>query len=361
MDVFFRADSSLELGSGHIMRCLTLAEGLYEAGTKINFICRELPGNINKLIEDKGFVVHIMPEIDTDSYGSGLSRKLPEMPWQVDAEQTAHILTDRSASGRLLIVDHYALDFNWENCLRPFVDKIMVIDDLANRPHDCEILLDQNLSLQSKERYDHLVTNTCRKLLGPAYALLRTEFAAKKEAVRVRTGAVNRIFVFFGGSDPTHETLKALEALKLLIDEEFITDVVVGSSNPDRSIIKGICDSLPWSNYYCQVTNMAEIMLQADLALGAGGSTALERCSTGLPSIIISVADNQEPMARALEKKGSAVYLGKSECISVNDIVCAIKDLTSKPERICELSSNAINLVDGLGVQRVIDVITSSI
>lgn len=225
------------------------------------------------------------------------------------------------------MVDSYALDHKWEKFLRPHVNKIMVIDDLANRAHDCDLLLDQNYYRDIEHRYDGLLPLTCRKLLGPEYALLRPEFHQAKKNLRKRDGKIRRILVFFGGSDPSNETKKALQAIKLLNRPEIAVDVVVGAGNPHREEIKQICSEMPNTTYYCQVENMAELMAAADLAIGAGGVTTWERLYLELPTIAIAVAENQVETLEALGEAEMVWYLGIWSEVVVDDIYFKIINL----------------------------------
>ena len=287
MRVVFRVDSSLDIGTGHVMRCLTLGERLKESGIAVTFICRDLPGNLSGYIESRGFAVQRLPApstltaagLSTHNYGAWLG-----VHWQDDAAQTAELLA-QSGAVDWLVVDHYALDAGWERRLRPLVQKIMAIDDLANRTHDCDLVLDQNFYLDLEDRYDRLVPTQCVKLLGPRYALLRPEFRQARKNLRERDGQVKRILVFFGGSDAGNETAKALEAIRLLNRPEIAVDVVVGGINPHRRQIEELCAGWPATTCHCQVNNMAELMAGADLAIGAGGTTTWERCCLGLPSV----------------------------------------------------------------------------
>ena len=174
MRVVFRADASVTIGTGHVMRCLTLAEALRKAGAEVAFVCRELDGNLAGLIEARGFDVHVLPPLEppTDPLTWTAAH------WHEDAAQTASFLKTRAD---WLVVDHFALEHRWEKEMREHANRLMVIDDLADRVHDCDLLLDQNY-LQEPARYDTLVPAHCRKLLGPAYALLRDEFRRAREA-----------------------------------------------------------------------------------------------------------------------------------------------------------------------------------
>ncbi|MBO8158623.1 UDP-2,4-diacetamido-2,4,6-trideoxy-beta-L-altropyranose hydrolase [Thermosyntropha sp.] len=313
--IIFRTDSAFIIGSGHLMRCLTLADELKQNGAEIKFISRDLPENLTEIAEKKGYKVYKLPyknkkEIIIDDYSTWLGTDFRE-----DAEETIKILEQESPDW--IIIDHYAIDIKWEQIVRPYVKKIMVIDDLANRQHDCDLLLDQNLVENMENRYNKLVPAHCKKLLGPSYALLRPEFREARKKLKKRDGTVRRILIFFGGSDPTNETEKALRAVLMLNRPDITVDVVVGKANPHKEKIKKLCAIHSNVNYYCQVNNMAELMAEADLAIGAGGATTWERCYMGLPSVVIDIAENQKIVTDYLSKSGFIIYLGISEEVDI--------------------------------------------
>lgn len=344
MRIFVRSDASLQLGSGHIMRCLALTDALRSKGAEVSFICREQQGNLRELLQNKGYQVFRLPP----------SNLLPQEDtgWESDAEETSRILQDAGHCA-WLVIDHYLLDCRWESKLRRFVNKIMVIDDLANRRHDCDLLLDQNLHENPNNRYDGLLPDHCQRLLGPSYALLRPEFTQYRQKLRSRDGHIKRILISFGGSDPTNETARALQAITLLGRNEIALDVVVGSSNPHKAAIKEICSTIPQATFHCQADNMAELMGKADLAIGAGGSTTWERCCMGLPSIALIVAENQAEITRMTAAFGALINLGRSKEVSVADIVETLSSLFSAPSTLLNLSMRAQQLVDGKGTDRV--------
>ncbi len=245
-----------------------------------------------------------------------------------DAEET--ILQIKKLLGKVdwLVIDSYALDIAWEQKLCPWVDKIFVIDDLANRHHDCDVLLDQNFYLDMGHRYDGLVPENCRLLLGPRYALLREEFYKVKKHLRERTGEIHRILVFYGGSDATNETMKALYALDAMNLRDVEVDVVVGGSNPHNGEVEAYCKTRPQFHYHCQVNNMAEMMNSADLALGAGGSTTWERCFLELPAIVTAVAENQVKICEDCARSGLITYIGTAQESTELKICRAIQNLT---------------------------------
>lgn len=347
MNVVFRVDASMQIGSGHVMRCLTLADELALRGAGATFICRELQGNLIDFIAAKGYRVRGLPR--------------PAVEYAPTVEDVAHVAwlgvsqeedaaATATALGSLpkpqwLIVDHYALGSRWERVLTPCAGKIMVIDDLADRSHDCELLLDQNFYLDPLVRYDGLVPGTCRKLLGPRYALLRPEFATAGKNLRRRDGKIGRILVFFGGVDPSNETWKTLLALEATGAQDVVVDVVVGAGNQQKERIEEFCRDHERYHYHCQVDNMAELMVAADLAIGAGGTTTWERCSVALPSVSIVIAANQLETTQAVAWAGATVYLGTHDEVSVEEISSAVMDLKNAPERVVALGRKSLSIV----------------
>ncbi|MHB9101447.1 MAG: UDP-2,4-diacetamido-2,4,6-trideoxy-beta-L-altropyranose hydrolase [Sulfuricella sp.] len=344
MRIAIRADASVEVGTGHVMRCLALADALREMGAEVVFVCRDLAGNLCDLIEARRFPVCRLPQPDGND---------PE--WRLDAEQSGAALSKHWPKTDWLIVDHYRLDGRWETLARAFSEKVMAIDDLADRPHDCDLLLDQNYCHGMDSRYSGLVPSQCRLLLGPKYALLRAEFSRARASLKRREGTLQRILVFFGGSDPSSETAKALEGIRQFSRPEVVVDVVVGSSNPQREEIRRLCDTLPNVAYHCQVDNMAEMMAHADLAIGGGGTTTWERLALGLPAIVIAVAPNQEEISHQVGMLGALHYLGRAREVSANDIRQALERKMGDRNELLRMSNSGQDLVDGLGVKRVAD------
>ena len=360
MKAVFRVDASTQMGIGHLMRCLTLAEALRERGVQTRFICREHTGKLIALLQQKAMLVTVLPApavndttASDEDYAAWLGVTQAE-----DAEQTIEALNGEKPDW--LVVDHYGLDVEWEQRLRPHVCKLMVIDDLANRSHECDLLLDQNYYRNLERRYQGLVPNTCECLLGPSYVLLRQEFTDARSHLRVRDGIVRRILVFFGGSDPTNQTRKALDAISLLSRPEIEVDVVVGASNPHRDEIKTVCKQMPNVQYHCQVGNMAELISASDMAIGAGGATTWERCMLGLPTLTAVIAENQLQTTMDLDEFGAIVFLGWADKLTVADLVHAIHRVLERPALLCKLSERASHLMKGyLGVEFVAKAMTN--
>ena len=347
MNIVIRTDASIEIGTGHVMRCLTLAKQLKRYGAEVTFFCRSLDGNIMSYLDEQGISAIVLPSIN----GNEADITWTKENWLLDAEQTMAFIKDFDHKVDLLIVDHYGLDHRWEHKLRPFTEHIMVIDDLADRRHECDLLLDQNYYLNMEKRYQGLIPNNCVQMLGPDHVLLRDEFLQVASKQRERTGKIRSILVFFGGSDPTGETLKTIKALKDLQRLDIAIHVVVGESNPKRDEIEKICAKMPNVYFYCQVSNMAELMGKADLAIGAGGATTWERCFLGLPTMTIVIADNQLEATMLLHEEGVIVYIGESEQVTSEMIKRNLLDLIKNQAKVKCLSENSRMIVNSQKVK----------
>lgn len=360
MLVAFRCDASVEIGGGHVARCLTLARELITRGATILFLCRNAPPAVADQIRATAGI-DFVPLDETIPFGSpdeGLA--LAHSHWlsvsqAQDAWETGKVMMSLGKPD-WLVVDHYALDARWEKLVRPFFGKILVIDDLDDRQHEADLLLDQNLFLNMDQRYSEHAPAQCRLLLGPRYALLRPEFTKVRSTLRKRSGKLERLLVSFGSYDPMNLTLDALQGIEdAVLHELKSVDVVVGSETPHLESITNYCKIRPGYQVHVQTSNMAALMARADLAIGASGATTWERCCLGLPSIVFAVADNQLQIAAGCEKAGAVVYLGRTPTEVRNLISRSLQQLSKAPERIKEMSKIGIGLADGLGAQRICD------
>ena len=342
--IFIRVDSGVEIGAGHAMRCLSLAQALKKMNFELCFISKKTGGNISKLFTDKGFRVYYIQ----DNNSKLKKREIVKN----DATQTAKIIIKHQTKSSWILVDHYDLDFQWEKSLRKYVNKIIVIDDLA-RKHDSDLLLDQNYNENLKTRYNQLVPRKCVKLLGPKYALLRNEFSILRKMVKPRKN-FKRILISFGGSDPTNETGKVLSAIKILkTKKQFLKEVnvVISGSDKNKDRIKQLCNSIPNAKFYQNVYKIGKLMYKADLAVGAGGSSTWERFCLGLPTIVSIVADHQQETTEALAKKECLINVGLAKNLSVKKYVEIFENLDIKKLR--SISKNSLKIVDGNGSFRV--------
>ncbi len=342
--VAFRADASVRIGTGHVMRCLTLADELRRSGYLCVFICRLADGDLTREIARRGHQVATLPRISSPLKSSDLSESDSWLgtEFQLDAQETIRALIEFDTTPDWLVVDHYGIDARWEHDLAPFVGHIVVIDDLANRPHSCAVLLDQNLYQQMNQRYEHLIDDSCVTLLGPNYALLRNEFQQARSFLRPRTGEVNRLFVFFGGIDQANLTSLALRAISQLPDLSLSGDVVVGSGNPHLTEIEQLTERLDNFQLHVQSADIARLMSSADLSIGAGGTTTWERAYLGLPSISVVVAENQREMTDAAARAGACTNLGWYEQVVQETIASAIREAVASPQVLRKMSRQAL-------------------
>ncbi len=354
MKIVFRVDASKQIGTGHVMRCLTLAGELESLGHQIAFISRELKGHMCNFIKSQGYTVYTLPQADSARNNCNAAHaQWLQTSWEIDAQQTIDIIKKNLNYVDWIIVDHYALDKKWEEKLKAFTQYIFVIDDLADRPHMCDILLDQNYYKNMEQRYNKLTPPNCLKLLGPKYALLRTEFLRARECLRKRGNTLKTVLIFFGGSDPTNETYKAIKALEKMDCEHLCIDVVVGQSNPQKSVIQDLCKKHLNIKFHHQIDYMSRLMSEADLAICAGGSTTWERYCLGLPAVLISVAYNQVEICETIDSLSIDYYIGKSEEVCEKDIRNAIEFVKSGEFNLKKSFKRALELVDGFGKTRV--------
>lgn len=343
MNILFRLDCSVKIGMGHLVRCMALASELKEHGARVVFVIRELVCNGNELLRSEGFELY---QLVNTSY-------LDQVIWEKDAEQTIQVIQELNIHFEWLIVDDYGIDARWETKLQSFVNKIMIVDDLANRPHACDVLLDQNSYDNQHIRYLHLIPKKAVQLLGPEYALLRRDFRYYKKLMRQRNKSGKRILIFFGGGDYADEIIKALQACLKLPHRNIAIDVVVGMACSKREIIEKICHDAPRARYFCQVANIAELMADVDLAIGAGGVTTWERCCLGVPSIVLSVAVNQVAVTQTASSLGVLRYLGKAEEVSEDQLIAAVTALIDDSPTLNNMSIKAKQLVNGMGCEKV--------
>ena len=349
--VALRVDASSKIGTGHFMRCLSLADALRASGAQTRFVSRHLPEHLCSKLVAQGheFVLIDAPEEDVSL------DELAHASWlgvsqSTDAADSILALSDENWDW--LIVDHYALDSRWESKLHKVAKKILVIDDIADRQHDCDILLDQNFYAEMQTRYNCKVPEHCRLLLGPRYALLRDEFRELHEQVEPRSGPVRRILVFFGGVDADNYTGRAIEALSKINLVGIYVDVVIGALHPFRKQIEATCEQVGFI-FHVQTDKMAELMAAADLAIGAGGSACWERCCLGLPALCFCTADNQQKQVADAAERG-LLCAPEVHCDLNQTIRRHFQAFIENSHLRRFISRNSMQMVNGRGVLRVI-------
>lgn len=352
--VAFRVDAGSVIGTGHAMRCIALADALRGQAVRIAFISRCMPSHLGKLILERKYELRILPQRDFDS---NYSDELMHSRWLVvsqamDAKDTMDALA--GSHWDWLIVDHYGIDARWETSFRRVAGRLLVIDDLADRIHDCTLLLDASFNVNVRDRYSGKVPVDCQLLLGPQFALLRNEFQAERQRTGPRVGSIKRLLVSFGGIDVENVTVRTLRAIEATGHIGWEVDVVVGTENPNRAQIQTYCVAKGWS-FHRETVRMAELMGTADLALGACGTSSWERCCVGLPAITIACAENQVSVGIELQKRELAIYLGPSEAVSIDILQRELGKFTFRSDALLEMSRRSYSVVDGLGTHRTRD------
>ncbi|MBP0640062.1 UDP-2,4-diacetamido-2,4,6-trideoxy-beta-L-altropyranose hydrolase, partial [Cupriavidus sp. AcVe19-6a] len=348
--VAFRVDASSKIGSGHVHRCLALASALKSSGANVEFICRAHVGSLLDLIRSRGFAYHVLerPNAPREDVYPWLG-----VSYEEDKADTVGVIK-KIGYVDWLVIDHYGIGIEWERELKPYVGSRLVIDDLANRAHDCEVLLDQNLFPNAERRYASLVPLNCAMLLGPKYALLRDEFSRNQQQLcQPDYDPSSRIFVFFGGVDFTNETLKFLRACFEAKKFPDGVEVVVGAQNRNLEDIRKIIRNDGRINLHVQVDNIAKVMRRCNYAFGAGGTTNWERFALGLNASVTSVADNQIESSLYLQERDLIDYLGESPAVSVECYRRALSTLRPSSELMRVRSMKITALVDGHGTRRV--------
>lgn len=307
----FSAEASLEIGTGHVMRCIVLADALEKIGWQCDFVSSQTTYDLVSKVRKFG-------------------RIEPDFFWQ------------NPIHNDLLVVDNYGLSDAYEFHFRKFSKKILAIDDLANRKHFCDFLLDQNLGSQ-ESNYKNFVNSDCKILTGTSYCLLRPEFAKMREMAlekRTHTKKITKILVNFGGSDVNNHSEKALEKIENSSFRGEVT-VALGFNAIHFEKIQNFAKNSRNKIIIHKQADMAQLIFEADIAIAAGGTSAWERCCLGLPTYIVKIADNQEKIFRELgsDESFEQFYL---------------KILDNYQAHVRKISS----YVDGKGIDRIISIIT---
>lgn len=359
--VDFRVDASIEIGTGHVMRCLTLAKALGNLGVRCRFICRLHDGNMLDEITAHGFTTLALPTLRSDATTTGGT--FAHAGWlattaEQDALETLDVIKPDLPDW--VVVDHYGIDRAWEVVVGAAGIKVLVIDDLADRPHHCDVLLDHGLDHGTAE-YSHLVTRQTKCLFGPKYALLRPQFAEIRASslARRQTPSFNHIIISMGGVDKDNVTGRFLSAVAGKTWAEHIKmTVVMGPQAPWLEEVRAQAANMRDRVKVLVGTNrMAELMHDADLAIGGAGTSSWERCCLGLPSIVLVLAENQKKVATSLERAGAA-WVAKS----LPDITAYIAFYHSNPAALgdlAEMSRKAAQITDGRGAAKVASFIVS--
>ncbi|MFJ8261827.1 UDP-2,4-diacetamido-2,4,6-trideoxy-beta-L-altropyranose hydrolase [Rummeliibacillus sp. NPDC094406] len=347
MNIVFRVDSSIEIGSGHVMRCLTLAEQFKENNDTVEFICRKAEGSMETFIEDRGFRVYLLPKIQ-DSLWTWTATN-----WRQDIDETKQYLVDKKID--LVIVDHYAIDEKWTKSVNTYTRKILIIDDYRKKFQECDILLDPSYGMEGLEQI-YKVRNPIktRFFLGTKYTLLRNEFS-NITPIDISSQKEKIIHIFFGSMDEFNYTLRFS---KYLI--ESFTDIklliVVGPYYKFYTELQGL--ETKYNNrikIYQNAQNMAELMTMCYMSIGAPGTATWERAAVGLPALYLSTAENQFPILKSLQDEGICQYIGDASKIKKEEFLQFVEYYINNFLALKEFSEKSKTLVNIKGKQVVVD------
>jgi UDP-2,4-diacetamido-2,4,6-trideoxy-beta-L-altropyranose hydrolase len=343
--LFIRADSTQHIGTGHVMRCLSLAQGWLNKGGAVTFLSHLSDAALHCRIE---------------SIGARFIAIEKQHPNPFDLQQTQSCLNtalDSERSIPWLVLDGYHFDINFHQKIRNLGHRLLVVDDMAHLPaYEADILLNQNLHA---EKCIYLCQTNPTFLLGSDYVLLRPEFLVHRGLKREIPQVASKLLVTLGGSDPVNATLNVIRALKMLTQTPLEVKVVVGPANPHMPSLVKETQTAPSIQLLHNVTNMAECMAWADLSISAGGSTCWELVFMGVPCLVLVISDNQVDIAHALHTKGIAQTLGWANTLSIAEMSKAIQTLIHSPDKRKEMVFAGQSLIDGYGQDRIIQAMTA--
>ncbi|MEQ8482554.1 MAG: UDP-2,4-diacetamido-2,4,6-trideoxy-beta-L-altropyranose hydrolase [Hoeflea sp.] len=356
-NLVFRVDGGPLIGSGHVVRCLTLAQKLRQSGYKCQFVTRPDSGSLIDRIRASGFEVTVLAE----------RVQLPEAgrhdtwlgDWKADAEAFGRAIAALPKDKLFVIADHYGIDHRWESCVREMSSGLFVIDDLADRRHVCDVLIDQNLGRAAGD-YAALIPDGCELLCGPSFALLRDGFSTVRdrsiETKRAKTMPV-RYLVSMGGADRDNFSAVALAAIEQVAAKganvEHVDILLGGIAGQVEELRARINASPLQATLHIDSDQVPQLMAAADLAIGAAGTTLLERLVVGLPAIVLANASNQVRLLGLVEEYGLGLYAGWVNEVSSQDLARTITSVASDPGKWQDMVVNSSRLCDGEGCEKV--------
>lgn len=331
-----RVDAGPVIGLGHLSRCLTLASSLTARHIQVSFVCSRSEPRYYALLDAQGFRTHWIEQTDEAN----------------DASQTLAAIATEAPSA--FVVDHYALGLAWERLVSETGRPRVVIDDTAERRHECEILVDPNLHPEPTPYAGKVLPET-QLLLGPDFALIKPIYR-RVARVRGQTVSQPRIIVYFGGTDPYGLAPLTAEALSQQQFAHTRVDLVLPPLTY-KADVQQLREQFPTCNFIEGGANLVDLVDAAELAIGAGGVATWERLCAGLPSLLTAVADNQVVSSRRLGHLQVADYLGPADAISAQLLAERTLTLLRSSRRREAMSRAGMSLVDGLGSERVADMI----
>lgn len=334
-----RADASAEIGYGHVQRTLALAEAVVQNGGKAAYICAELPDALDtRLTEEFGIEIVRIPREEFANADVAIQslRGIAER-WQ--------------SAPTLVVVDHYKLESSYEKAIRKAGYKLLAIDDAADRYHDCDYFLNQNL-VSDPSTFERVAPADAKVFLGPAFSMIRSEFHLAPEGRRY-DGPAKKLLVFLGGGVWPDAVRTCIAALASFPSDRFEITMVMGTGDAEFQAAQSQAAQAGLRiEFLRNVSDMAQRLQNADLCLGSAGVNTWERACLGLPAICIGVAPNQYPIGEEMARRGAIVYLGPAENLSSEQIAAEIRRVADDPETLQRMSTIGRETVDGRGVER---------
>lgn len=341
--VIFRIELTISSGGGHYTRCITLAKSLQLLSFDILFIISSDLSHVQKNTEALGFkciTINPSPVLD-------------------DASLTSRILMSYSGRAIALIIDHYDIDFEWISSVRPYCTKVVVIDDLANRKLDCDLLVNQVHNSDISD-YRLIVPQDCQLLLGSNYTLLRPEFLANRMILLSKKPPtrVQKIHLLFGAGDPM--SLCAIYACNIL-DTFADVELVINSSqhSSQLELLNSISNASGRVHHIVDSTDIAADMSQCQFAVGTPGMSTWERACLGIPSIQIGSSLNQVEIMRELDRSKICHWFGMAKDVRMDCFLKKLKVLLGDDQWRSEVRQSCLRAVDGKGTKRVSTAIMS--
>lgn len=343
--VLFRVDSSIEIGGGHLSRCLEIAKLLNQRKINVFFLCKELEGNLNEWIKYENFKLFIIREnyISIEEEIKDIEKLLkPFSPF------------------KYLIIDNYSIDKVWENAIKKIIPKIVVIDDLANRKHNCDILIDQNYISNHENRYKALVPKETIQLLSSKYAIIKDKIKNNKRLSKPNFKKPSKLFICFGAIDSKGYTLATLRALKKISHKFELISVFTSNKNISLKDITYQGSLINNCKIYTDHNLLPDLLSSSDIAIGAGGTMSWERALLGIPSLVFGIADNQTKVLESLIKNGIVIGESSSKFPDENKIQNWLEVIISNPKLLEGLSERSRKIIDGYGCNRICEVLFPS-
>ena len=341
-NLIIRADADTRIGTGHVMRCIGLAQAWQDQGGNVTFLSHCESEALRQRILDEGF--NLIPINKSHPHPDDLSSTLKSL-----SAMSYQLL----ATSLWLVLDGYHFTPEYQKAIRDAGIHLLVIDDMNHLPHyHADILLNQNI--HAPDLYYQCDEDTIL-LLGTRYVLLRREFLKYRDFKRQIPDRAKQMLVTMGGADPDNVTLKVIEALNTLNTPGIEVKIVVGPSNPHLPKLRDAVRHAPCAMHCVEnATHMPELMAWSDMAVTAAGSACWELAFMGLPVLIVVLAENQLPVAEKVDAKGVGINMGWNKTVKIDQIVLTLETAMNNKEMRAEMSLRGQNLIDSAGGKRVI-------